>query len=232
MLNERRFCLPVRRTHGVIGLFVAAFALFGVMSAEAGTLDIIVESSTASSGTSGQFDIVLQNNSSTAVTIGAFSVDVLLSSTSDVSFTSIDNATSAPYIFSITGSFPPGFGTNLLPMEAAGFDLAATGGQVVNPGDTYGLADVKYAVNASAAPGTVVDVTIQPSPVFLPPPGGTSLSDANGNNVDFNPVNGTITVRGASTVPEPWSLTMLATSSAVVLLGTRLCRRRSCGIQS
>jgi hypothetical protein len=187
--------------------------------AHAGSLDIVVQSTTALPGTSGQFDIDLVNNSSSAVTIAAFSVDVLLSDTTFTTFTAIDNGTTARYIFSITGSLPPGFGSNLLPMEAAGFDVAATAGQVVNPGETWGLAHVTYLVDAAAPPGTVVNATLQPTPVFLPS-GGTSLSDPNGNAIAFNMVNGTITV-----VPEPASLGMLGIAGVAVIAGARAARR-------
>ena len=151
-----------------------------------------------------------------------FSVDVLLSNSSVVNFTSIDNGTTAPYIFSITGSF--GFVSNLLPMEAAGNDIALSGGQVVNPGDTWGLAHLRYLVDPSAPPGTVVGVMLEPTPVFLPPPGGTSLSDPTGAPVQFTSVNGTITITGTA-IPEPASVTLLGISGVILLVGTRLARR-------
>jgi hypothetical protein len=221
VLHEHRLNFSHKRRvlRTALGFLAMVLLVLGVAPARAATLDMIVESTTALPGSIGQFDVILQNNSAAAVTIGSFSVDVLLSSTTSVTFTSIDNNTTAPYIFSITGSFPPGFASNLLPMEAAGFDTAATGGQVLNPGDTFGLAHVKYLVDPAAIPGTVVGVTLEPTPVFLPPPGGTSLADDLGNPVDFTSVNGTTTVQ-STVVPEPSSVTMLALSSVVLLLGT------------
>jgi hypothetical protein len=106
-------------------------------------------------------------------------------------------------------------------MEVAGFDTAATAGQVVNPGDTWGLAHVRYLVDPAAPPGTVVDVTLQPTPVFLPS-GGTFLTDPTGAPIPFNMVNGTITV-----VPEPASFTMLAMAGAAVLAVRRSRRARA-----
>jgi hypothetical protein len=195
-----------------------ALLLCGFVPARAGTLDIVVMDTTAAPGTLGQFDIDLVNNSASAVTIGGFSVDVLLSDTTFVTFTSIDNATIAPYIFSILGSLPPGFQSNLLAMEVSGNDLAASGGQVVNPGETWGLAHVRYLVDPAAPLGTVVLLILEQNPVDLPPPGGTSLADANGNAVAFSGLgpNGTITV-GTASVPEPASFAMLAMTSAAVL---------------
>ena len=180
-----------------------AMTLFvlGIAPARAGSVDIVVESTTALPGTVGQFDVLLQNNSASAVSIAAFSVDVLLTDTTNVTFSGINNATAAPYIFSITGSFPPGFIGNLLPMEASGNDLS-NGAQVVNPGDTWGLANVTYIVNSAAPLGTIVPVTLELNPVFLPPPGGTGLVDPTGAPVPFDLVNGTIAV-ASSSIPEP-----------------------------
>jgi hypothetical protein len=225
MLHSLRTRLSNRsRTfRATIGLFVMAVLLLGVAPARAGSLDIIVESTTAAPGTVGQFDVVLQNNSASAVNIASFSVDVLLSDTTNVNFTGINNATITPYIFSLTGSSPPGFTGNLLPMEASGMDLSA-GAQVVNPGDTWGLADISYLVDPAAPLGTIVPVALELTPVFLPPSGGTSLLDPTGAPVPFSMVDGTITV-GTASVPEPASVTLLAISSLAVVLGNRFARR-------
>jgi len=211
--------------------FLASFLPWaGVTPSRAGAvpagLDIVVENSTAARGMRGQLEVDLVNNSSSAVSIADFSVDVLLSDTSNVTFGGIDNATTAPYIFSITGSSPPGFSSQLLPMEAVGSDLSSSF-QVVNPGDTWGLASLTYLVDESAPLGTVVGATLEPTPVFLPLPGGTSLSDASGAPVPFTMVNGTITVQNPTAIPEPASVTLLGISGMILLVGTRFARRRS-----
>jgi hypothetical protein len=193
-----------------------ALLLFGAVPARAGTLDIVVTNTTAAPGTAGQFEVDLVNNSSSAVTIAGFSVDVFLADITNVSFTAIDTATNAPYIFSITGSL--GFVPALLPQEASGNDLATLGGQVVNPGDTWGLAHVRYLVDPAAPLGTVIPVALEVTPVVSG--FGTSLSDPTGGAVPFTTVDGTITVGTA--VPEPASFTMLALAGVAVLTVRRV----------
>ena len=124
----------------------------------------------------------------------------------------------APYIFSITGSFGAGFSGTLLPDEVMGNDTAASGGQIVNTGETWGLAHVRYLVDPNAPLGTVVPVMLQPFPA-------TSLSDPTGANIPFNGVDGTITV-GTAAVPEPASFTMLATAGVAVLAVRRFRRAK------
>jgi hypothetical protein len=198
---------------------------FGVAPARAGSVDIVVQSTTAAPGTAGQFDVDLVNNSASAVTVAGFSVDVLLTDTTFVTFTAIDDATTAPYIFSITGSQPPGFTAQLLPMEATGNDISA-GAQVVNPGDTWGLAHITYLVDPSAPLGTVVPMVLEQFPQNFAT-GGTSLLDPTGAPIPFSGLgtNGTITV--GLPVPEPASLTLLAISSVALVLGKRFVRRDS-----
>jgi hypothetical protein len=203
---------------------MAALFGFATTPSRAGSLDIVVQSTTAAPGTIGQFDIDLVNNSAAAVKVASFSVDTLLSDITNVTFTSIDNGTIAPYIFSITGSVPPGFTSNILPMEVSGTDLSATAGQVVNPGETWGLAHVKYLVDPAAPLGTVVNVTLEPTPVNLPS-GGTSLLDPAGAQIPFVMVNGTITVQ-SPTVPEPSTATLYTVSGLMLLFAARICRRR------
>jgi hypothetical protein len=209
-----------------VGALAVALLAIATPPARAGNLDIVVESTTALPGTKGQFDVLLVNNSSSAVTVAGFSVDVLLTDTTFVTFTGIDMGTTAPYIFSITGSFPPGFSGQLLPMEVTGNDLAATAGQVVNPGDTWGLAHISYLVDPSAPLGTVVPMVLEQFPQNFAS-GGTSLSDPSGAGIPFDGLgsNGTITV-GTLAIPEPASVTLLAISGVMLLGGTRLARRR------
>jgi hypothetical protein len=229
VLHAIRRCVSSKRRACCAAVAALAIVMLAVApeSARAGNLQIVVESTTSLPGTKGQFDVDLVNNSSSAVTVAGFSVDVLLTDTTFVTFTGIDMGTTAPYIFSITGSFPPGFSGQLLPMEVTGNDLAATAGQVVNPGETWGLAHISYLVDPSAPPGTVVPMVLEQFPQNFPS-GGTSLSDPSGAGIPFDGLgpNGTITV-GTLAIPEPASVTLLAISGLMLLGGgTRFARRR------
>src|SRR5262249_33225734 len=139
-------------------------------------------------------------------------------------FTGINDSTVAPYIFSITGSSPLGFTGNLLPMEAAGFDASAIGDQVVNPGETWGLAHISYLVDPAAPLGTVVPMVLEQFPQNIPT-GGTSLGDFE-TGIPFSGLgsNGTITI-GIRSVPEPTSLVM-AGVAALAGVGVWARRRR------
>jgi hypothetical protein len=202
-----------------------ALLLFGIVPARAGTLDIMITDTTTEPGTAGQFEINLVNNSASAVTVGGFAVDVFLADITNVTFTQIDNATAAPYIFSITGGI--GFVPSLLPEEASGNDLSSTpAGQLVNAGETWGLAHVRYLVMPGAPLGTIIPVTLEQFPVdsgF-----GTSLSDPSGAGVSFSGLgpNGTITV-GTAAVPEPASFTMLTMAGIAVVAMRRFKTSRS-----
>jgi hypothetical protein len=204
-----------------------ALLAFGTLPVRAGNLEIVVQSTTTLPGMKGQFDVDLVNNSASAVTVAAFGVDVLLTDTTFVTFTAIDNATTAPYIFSITGSFDGGFTSQILPMEVTGTDVALTAGQVVNPGDTWGLAHISYLVDPSAPLGTVVPMVLEQFPQNFAS-GGTSLSDPTGAGIPFAGLgsNGTITVGQA--IPEPASVVLLGISGVIFLAAGRgIARRRS-----
>jgi hypothetical protein len=138
-----------------------------------------------------------------------------------VTFTAIDNGTTHPYIFS-GGS--TGFVPQLLPNEAAGTDTG-TPGQMVNPGDVFGLAHVTYLVDPSAPLGTVVNVMLEATSMNFSPPAGTYLRDANDNQIPgVVLVDGTITI--GNPIPEPASVTLLGIAGVIAMAGTRFARRR------
>jgi hypothetical protein len=185
-------------------------------------VEIVVLNFTASPGTIGSYsDVDLVNNSASAVTIASFGVDVL-HAPGPLGFESLVESVNAPYIFSITGDQPGVFTSVTRGPETWMTDLAATGGQVVNPGETWGLAAIGYGVSSTATPGTTVPITLETTSITLGPPAGTFLLDPTGAPVQFVMVNGTFTV-GA--IPEPSSLALLGISSLALVLGKRFVRR-------
>jgi hypothetical protein len=209
------------RRLSVVVLFALAVASVLAMPADAGTLNIEIENTTAAPGTTGQFDIFVVNNTASAVNVASFYADAFLPDTTFVTFTAIDNGTTHPYIFNSTGS--SGFISQLLPNEAAGTDTGTTS-QVVNPGQSFGLAHVTYLVDPSTPLGTVVNVMLEATSMNFPSPAGTYLLDANGGQIPAVLVDGTITI--GNPIPEPASVTLLGIAGVVMLAGTRLARRR------
>ncbi|MGC1722233.1 MAG: hypothetical protein WA746_24875, partial [Isosphaeraceae bacterium] len=88
-------------------------------------------------------------------------------------------------------------------------EFALPGFRTVNPGDTFSLAHVSYAVSSST-PNGIDTITIAPFPDSL-------LTDLAGNPIPFGITNGSITI------PEPWALTQASTA---ILVGLGLVWRR------
>jgi PEP-CTERM motif len=92
-----------------------------------------------------------------------------------------------------------------VPTELQANDFAVMDGTALNPGDPpFGLAHITFTADPGIAPG-VIPLTL------IDYQAGTSVSDAEGTNLDFTIVNGQITITG-SAVPEPSSIIMAATS--------------------
>ena len=112
----------------------------------------------------------------------------------------MDILTSIGYVFLVPGSENGGgpFSSDLFPnasFTASDSEFGGLGYDEIAPGDSYGLAHVSYIVDANAASGD--------RPLILDTL-GTSLSDENGDAVDFMSVNGNMHVDGdVSVVPEP-----------------------------
>jgi len=139
-----------------------------------------------------------------------------------ITFTGVSIATdpvAAPYIFVSSGTTQPGgppLSMDTFPnTQFTGVDLefASPGFRTVNPGDTFGLAHVSYAVSSST-PNGIDTITIAPSPASF-------LTDLAGNQISFAIANGSIAV--GTVVPEPWALTQASTA---VLIGLGLVWRR------
>ena len=226
----RRSCSSGSCWRWVCGLFrVIAVALAaivgGAMPCSAGGLVIEAPSLMATPGSSGSFDLLLMNTNLTGGTSYDVSSDQFVLSLSGplgITFTGVSIATdpvAAPYIFVSSGTTQPG-GPSLsydnfpnTTFTGADSEFALPGFRTVNPGETFGLAHVSYAVSSST-PNGIDTITIAPSPVSL-------LTDLAGNPISFGITNGSITV--GAVIPEPWALTQASTA---VLIGLGLFWRR------
>jgi hypothetical protein len=83
---------------------------------------------------------------------------------------------------------------------ASDTEFASPGFRVLNPGDTFGLANVSFTVSPTAELNQTDAITFVSST--------TSLSDQNGSAIPFTTTNGTL-----STVPEPSALIEAATAT-------------------
>ncbi len=200
---------------------VAAFAIALSMPsapAQASPVALLFEAPTLSAtpGSTGSFDILVADKA-VSFDLAGESVELGISGTG-VEFTDTSADTVTPYIFN------PSFDAdNASPLDFSGdpypkndfitSDLsdAPAGFIVINDGDTFGLVNVSYSVDADAALG---DRTLTIESIG----GGTSTSDENGAVVPFGTSNGVLTVVA---VPEPASL-MLAILAAPLVM-----RRRS-----
>ena len=189
---------------------VVAAGLFPA-SIDASTI-FAVQSTTATPGSTGNgLDVVLDTTST--LNIGGFAVEVTTTDP-DIMFTGATTGTTATYIFSGNSLFGPNIGTTTPPSQTFdASDLANTTPTAIM--GTVGLAHFTFNVasNATAGPFTVSLSTL----------GGNSLADPNGNNIPITALeNGTITIEGPSSVPEPAALGL----SALALGGGLLAFRR------
>ena len=205
-----------------------AIGLLGAAPALAGTIDLSIQSVSASAPSVGNnFEVDLTNNTVSAVVIDAFSFG--LSANSNIIFTSATTATVYhAYIFAGAGnSFDVLFNGGIVSNSAgAGFLTAndlwfgAGNGFSVGAGVAVGLGEVFFNVPSGAAgPYTVSFVA-----------GQTSLADINSDSIPIgNETSGTITTP-SSPVPEPSTLTLFGLAIALLawarkpLVGNRTLR--------
>ena len=181
--SGRRSCSSGSCWRWVCGLFrVIAVALAaivgGAVPCSAGGLVIEAPNLTATPGSSGSFDLLLVNTNPTGGTSYDVSSDQFVLSVSGplgITFTGVSIATdpvAAPYIFVSSGTTQPGgppLSTDTFPnttFTGADAEFASPYYRTVNPGQTFGLAHVSYAVSSSTPKGTDT-ITIEPSPLSL-----------------------------------------------------------------
>ena len=205
-------------------LVVLAMSLGPAVSCRADGLVIEAPNVPVAPGSSGSFDVLLMNtNAAGGASFGVSldSLELALSGSAGVAFTDVTINTIVPYIYTVSATTLPGSD----PLDAgivfpnAGFTVSDSDGgspffQTVNPGDSFGLANVSYTVSPTFS-GTDT-ITIASLNV------GTSLSDINGNAIPFTAMNGSIST---TAIPEPSTLIQAATA---VLIGLgAVWRRRS-----
>jgi hypothetical protein len=207
---------------------VLASALWGVTPCCTAGLVIEAPNLAVTPGSSSAFDVLLVDTDpadTAGYNVASDSLQLNLSGSAGTSiqFTSATiHTVSAPYIFkqSLDGNNGIPLFTNTLPatvlMTSDAGDVVGgyPGDTTVNPGDTFGLANVSYTVSSNLMPGSGDSIT------FVLTGSATSLSDPTGAGIPFTVENGSITV-----VPEPSPLT-LGTIAAQIGLGALRGRRR------
>ena len=224
--------LGLHRALGRYGRFMGMALL--VLVASQGTItpcsaDLVIQAENATTlpGDSGSFDIVLMNTAGgSTADVAADYLDISISGPAAITITDVTMSTAATYIFA--QSFDADYGLSLVTsMTPTSFESNDSGDvangypgyQVVNPGETYGLAHVDFTVSASAPLGSSDTISIDSINI------GTSLSDNNYNLLPFTPVSGTVFT---GSIPEPSALIQGATA-ALIGLGALGWRRRSAG---
>jgi hypothetical protein len=171
----------------------------------------------ASPGSSGAFDVFLTNTGPGSISIQGFQFEVTTADT-DITFTDITiNPVVAPYMFA--GNSLLAIGSSILEVppstaqDAQALDLSADGtSTIIGSGVEFGLGEVLFSIASNAAPTTAV----------INFGAATSLSDAAGGSIPFQPVAGGLTITGTSATPEPATAGMLGAT----LLGLIALRRR------
>jgi hypothetical protein len=170
---------------------------------------------TAAAGSSGSFDVLLVNTNPAggiSYDIAADSFQLSLLGPVTITFTDVSINTITPYIYVTSGTTEGGGPLSLDTFPNAQFtasdsEFAAPGFRTVNPGETFGLAYVSYAVSPTSPLGRHTIALEGPD---------TSLSDEAGNAIPFTMSDGSINVV-AAVIPEPSALTEAATAALIGL---------------
>jgi hypothetical protein len=171
---------------------------------------------TAASGSSGSFDVLLVNTNPAggiSYHIAADSFQLSLSSSAPHdTFTDVSINTITPYIYVTSGTTEGGGPLSLdtfpnTQFTASDSEFADSGFRTVDPGDTFGLAHVSYALSPEHAQFDFMSFGSL----------ATSLSDEDGNAIPFTISNGGIQVEPVIPIPEPSALTEAATAALIGL---------------
>jgi hypothetical protein len=189
--------------------------------------DLLIEAPdvAAAPGSSGSFDVLLVNTNpagGASYDVAADSLGLSLAGPLSVRFTGVSiHTVAAPYVYVTSGTTAGGGPLSLdtfpnTQFTASDSEFAASGFRAVNPGETFGLAHVSFAISPKSPLGT--DTIAFTSTA-------TSLSDQNGNPIAVSLVNGSIGTATTSAVPEPSAL-IVVPMAALIGLGSSWWRRR------
>jgi hypothetical protein len=211
MTIVRRIRPIIARRQAVITTRFVALAIFlGATPCQA-QIVMQVENSTAAPGSTGAFNVFLTDTGGT-FQIGGFGLDVSVPNVSGIQFSGATANTTPAYIFGTLQSPPFTFDTfPNTDTTVSDTDFIAPGFVTLTAGESVGLGNFGYSVASGTANGPITVSLV---------PGGTSLSDGNGNAVAFSSVDGTITV---SPLPEPGTCFLCGLAS----LGALIVRRRA-----
>jgi hypothetical protein len=232
-IEQERSMIPARipspRSRSRLAPFLAASALVlapGVAPQARGAFVLVSPDVQAAPGTSGTFDITVTNTNIPGggdFDVNSFFVELALPGLPGVHFNGVTISTVTPYIFTSSGTLQPGadpFSTDTFPNTgfiASDSEFGPLGSRTVTPGAVFGVAHVSYSVDPGVLPGG--------APLSFG--GATSASDSVGGLIPFGTVVGDFTVLP---VPEPSSLVLMASGSAlVVLAGIRRRSRKATG---
>src|SRR5262245_59511403 len=198
---------PARRVNPGTRLALSAGLLLMATLGRAGPCraDLLIEAPdlAVAPGSRGTFDLLLVNTNPSGGAryhVAADSLGLSLAGPLSITFTDVSINTIAPYIDVTSGTTQGGGPLSLdtypnTQFTASDSEFAAPGFLTVNPGDTFGLAHVAFAVSPTTAGGT--DVIALDSLA-------TSLSDSTGDLIPVALVGGSIRV---GFVPESAALT-------------------------
>ncbi len=195
-------------------------ALTAMSQAKADAMFAFTPISISASDTGGAFDVTLTNTGLSSLSIAGFSFEVTVGN-SGFTLLSVDETTTASYIFAGNSLFGPDLGFNGTGQTIQAADVTADFGNVIiGAGTTVGLGHVTFSMLPATGMGNY-DLT------FTGGAASNSLSDADGNLVPSDSTaRGTINVMAGTTgvVPEPSTFILMLTAAGALAILRRRAR--------
>jgi hypothetical protein len=154
-----------RRLRAVLALALMVAVSFGIGAPCRADLVIEVPNISVAPGSSGSFDVLITSTGG-SFNVASDIVELSLTGLSGVSFNSVSIATSTPYIYGGNSATTQGSTFTFSTFPGTSFEtfdfLYPAGAQAINSGDTFGLVNVQYSVDANATPGASGSLTTGP----------------------------------------------------------------------